>query len=33
MTMPCERTRALRCAGEFLDELQMSADVSPELRL
>lgn len=32
MTMPCERTRALRWAGEFLDEIQKSADCSPELR-
>lgn len=32
MTMPFERTRALRWAGEFLDEIQKSTDVSPELR-
>lgn len=30
--MPFERTRALRWAGEFLDEIQRSAEVSPELR-
>ncbi len=32
MTMAFERTRALRWAGEFLDEIQKSTDVSPELR-
>lgn len=32
MTMPFERTRALRWAGEFLDEIQKSADCRPELR-
>lgn len=32
MTMPSERTRALRWAGEFLDEIQKSADCSDEFR-
>ena len=32
MTMAFERTRALRWAGKFLDEIQKSADVSPDLQ-
>ncbi len=32
MTMPSERTRALRWAGELLRELQASEDLSAERR-
>ena len=32
MTMPFERTRALRTAGEFLREIQTSTQVSEALR-
>lgn len=30
MTMPCERTRALRWAGEFLREIQKSETATDE---
>lgn len=30
MTMPAERTRALRWAGEFLNELRVSGELSEE---
>lgn len=32
MTMPSERTRALRWAGEFLRELQASDKFDPDLK-
>lgn len=32
MTMPAERTRALRWAGEFLNDMASSSTVSEELR-
>jgi hypothetical protein len=32
MTMPCERTRALRVAGEVLGEIVNRADVPEDLR-
>jgi hypothetical protein len=32
MTMPAERTRALRWAGEFLRELQTSDKIDPAMK-
>ena len=32
MTMPLERTRALRWAGEFLREIRTRQDVPPDLK-
>ena len=32
MTMPQERTRALRWAGEFLREIQSNPDADPKLK-
>jgi hypothetical protein len=32
MTMPAERTRALRWAGEFLKELQTSDKIDPAMK-
>jgi len=32
MTMPAERTRALRWAGEFMRELQRSDGIEPALK-